>query len=75
MISQKQIKNINLGILKNAKEAEAIAERLNSIENIIRNEQSFLLKQRQIKKVLMEDLLTGKKLVKAEEELITQNEN
>lgn len=75
MISQEQIKNINLGIPKNGKEAEAIAERLKSIENKIRNEQSYLLKQQQIRKGLMEDLLTGKKLVKVAEELVTQNEN
>jgi len=75
MISQEQIKNINLGIPKNGKEVEAIAERLKSIENKIRNEQSYLLKQQQIRKGLMEDLLTGKKLVKVVEELVTQNEN
>ncbi|MBM3160576.1 MAG: restriction endonuclease subunit S [Bacteroidetes bacterium] len=72
MISQEQIKNIKLAIPKEGMETEAIANRLKSIDNIIANEKSFLLKQQQIKSGLMSDLLSGKKLVTVKEELETQ---
>jgi len=75
MISQEQIKNINLIVPKNPKETDAIAERLKNIDSILENEKSYLLKMQSLKKGLMEDLLSGKKQVKATEELITQNEN
>jgi len=75
MISQEQIKNINLIVPKNPKETDAIAERLKNIDAILDNEKSYLQKMQSIKKGLMEDLLSGKKQVKVNEELVKQNEN
>jgi type I restriction enzyme S subunit len=56
-------------------EALKISERLKAIDNKLQTEQTYLQKIQLLKKGLMEDLLTGKKLVKVEEELTTQNEN
>lgn len=64
MISQEQIKNINLGIPKKPVETEEIAKRLISIDKTIVNEQQQLKKLQQIKAGLMGDLLSGKKEVK-----------
>jgi len=75
MISQEQIKNINLIIPKNPKETDAIAERLKNIDTILDNEKSYLQKMQSLKKGLMEDLLSGKKQVKVAEEVLTQSEN
>lgn len=75
MISQEQIKNINLIIPKNPKETDAIAERLKNIDAILDNEKSYLQKMQSLKKGLMEDLLCGKKQVKVAEEVLTQSEN
>jgi type I restriction enzyme S subunit len=52
-----------------------IVKRLRSIDAKLKAEQSYLFKQQQIKFGLMNDLLSGKKLVKVAEELVTQNEN
>lgn len=67
MISQEQIKNINLIIPKNPKETDAIAERLKNIDAILDNEKSYLQKMQSLKKGLMEDLLSGRKQVKINE--------
>lgn len=64
MISQEQIKNINLAIPKKPKETDAIAERLKNIDAMLDNEQAYLQKMQSIKKGLMEDLLSGKKRLK-----------
>jgi type I restriction enzyme, S subunit len=56
-------------------EALIISERLKAIDNKLQTEQTFLQKMQLLKKGLMEDLLSGKKMVKVQEELITQNEN
>ncbi len=55
-------------------EALKISERLKAIDNKLQTEQTYLQKIQLLKKGLMEDLLSGKKMVKVEE-LITQNEN
>lgn len=70
MISQEQIKNINLIVPKNPKETDAIAERLKNIDAILDNEKSYLQKMQSIKKGLMEDLLSGRRQVKVSEPLI-----
>ena len=56
-------------------EQQQIAKRLIAIDNKLEIEQSYLQKMQLLKKGLMEDLLSGKKQVKVEEELIIQNEN
>ena len=56
-------------------EQERIAERLKGIDNKLHTEQTCLQKMQNLKKGLMEDLLSGKKQVKVAEELVTQNEN
>jgi type I restriction enzyme, S subunit len=50
-------------------EQKLIAERLTAIDNKLQTEQTYLQKQQQIKKGLMEDLLSGRKKVNIEEEL------
>lgn len=57
------------------KEQQQISKRLKAIDNKLEIEQTYLQKIQLLKKGLMEDLLSGKKQVKVEEELITQNEN
>jgi type I restriction enzyme S subunit len=57
------------------KEAFQIAERLNSIDNKLQTEQTYLQKMQQLKKGLMEDLLSGRKRVMVDAKEITQNEN
>lgn len=56
-------------------EQKLIAKRLKSVDNKLEIEQTYLQKIHLLKKGLMEDLLSGKKLVKVQEELIIQNEN
>jgi len=56
-------------------EQKRIAERLIVIDNKLQTEQAYLQKMQQLKKGLMEDLLSGKKRVVVTEELVTQNEN
>lgn len=51
-------------IVAKPKEQEKITEILKIIDNNLHSEQSYLEKMQQIKKGLMEDLLTGKKKVK-----------
>jgi len=67
MISQEQIKNINIVIPENPQETVAIAERLRNIDTMLENEQTYLQKMQSIKKGLMEDLLSGRKQVKINE--------
>ena len=55
-------------------ELKKISSVIETLNNKLQTEQTYLQKQQQIKKGLMEDLLTGKKLVKVAEELVTQNE-
>ena len=57
------------------REQEKIAERLLSIDQKLQTEQIYLHKLQQIKQGLMGDLLSGKKTVKVEEELVTHNFN
>ena len=47
-------------------EQRLITERLNSIDNKLQSEQSYLEKMKQLKKGLMEDLLSGRKRVRIE---------
>lgn len=56
-------------------EQNIIAEKLEAIDKTIDTEQTYLQKIKLLKKGLMEDLLTGIKLVKVEEKLTTQTEN
>jgi type I restriction enzyme S subunit len=56
-------------------EQKLIAERLNTLNQKLQTEQDFLHKQQQIKAGLMNDLLSGKKLVAVQEESLTQTEN
>ena len=55
-----------LTIHPSKEEQHAIAERITSIDNNLQSEQSYLEKMQQIKKGLMEDLLSGKKRVRVE---------
>lgn len=55
-------------------EQKVIAERLISIDNKLQVEQDYLLKLQHIKAGLMGDLLSGKKEVKVQKELVTQNQ-
>lgn len=56
-------------------ELDNISPILENLNRTLQTEQTYLQKIQLLKKGLMEDLLTGKKLVKVEEELTTQNEN
>lgn len=73
MISQEQIKNINIVIPENPQETVAIAERLRNIDTMLENEQTYLQKMQSIKKGLMEDLLCGK--VKVSESKFSELKN
>jgi len=52
-----------------------IAEKLRTIDTKLQTEQRYLQKLQLLKKGLMEDLLSGKKSVKVEEEILLRNEN
>lgn len=56
-------------------EQKLIAERIKAINNKLQTEQTYLLKMQNLKKGLMEDLLSGRKQVKVAEEVLTQSEN
>ena len=56
----KDINKLCFPFPKERKEQESIGARLMAIENKIRNEEVSLKKQKQVKKGLMQDLLTGK---------------
>lgn len=56
-------------------EQQQIAKRLKAIDNKLEIELTYLQKMILLKKGLMEDLLSGKRQVKVQEELIIQNEN
>ena len=56
-------------------EQQLVKERLKSIDTKLKTEQAYLQKMQSLKKGLMEDLLSGKKQVRVDAELITQNEN
>ena len=60
----KDINKLRFPFPKERKEQESISARLMGIENKIRNEEVSLKKQKQVKKGLMQDLLTGKVRVK-----------
>ena len=68
---------INKVVVKEISEDEQkiIAERLTAIDSKLQTEQTYLQKMQNLKKGLMEDLLSGRKQVKVAEELVTQNEN
>lgn len=68
---------INKVVVKEIPEDEQIliAERLKTIDNKLHIEQTYLQKMQSLKKGLMEDLLSGRKQVKVNEELVTQNMN
>jgi len=52
-----------------------IEKRIQAIDNKLEIEQTYLQKMQSLKKGLMEDLLSGKRQVKVQEDLIIQNEN
>jgi type I restriction enzyme S subunit len=54
-------------------EALIISERLTAIDNKLQTEQAYLQKMQLLKKGLMEDLLSGRKKVNVDEELVTQD--
>ncbi len=56
-------------------EQQIIAKRLRAIDNKLQTEQTYLQKMQSLKKGLMDDLLSGRKQIKVEEELVTQNVN
>ncbi len=65
------LRDINLLLIcfsKDLVEQEMISKRILSIESKLQSEQTYLQKLQQIKKGLMEDLLSGKKRVKVETE-------
>ena len=68
---------INKVVVKEIPEDEQIliAERLKTIDNKLHIEETYLQKMQSLKKGLMEDLLSGRKQVKVNEELVTQNMN
>lgn len=56
-------------------EQEEIEKRIKAMDNKLQTEQTYLQKMQSLKKGLMEDLLSGRKQVKVNEELVTQNMN
>jgi type I restriction enzyme S subunit len=56
-------------------EQQEIAKRLKSIDNKLEIEQTYLQKMQLLKKGLLEDLLSGKKIVNVDGELLNQNKN
>lgn len=56
-------------------EQRFIVKRLKAIDNKLQTEQTYLQKMQSLKKGLMEDLLSGRRQVKVNEELVKQNEN
>ena len=74
-LNYQQIKAFNFPDIKNQEELEKIASIIESINNKLQIEQTYLQKIQSLKKGLMEDLLSGRKRVKVAEELITQNDN
>jgi len=75
MISQEQIKNIGIVVPSDVEESTSIASRIRTIDNSINTETDYLQKLRQIRAGLMSDLLSRKKEVGIQEELIKQNEH
>ena len=71
-LSLSSVRNTPITLPKTDSEQNLIAERIRMITNKLQTEQTYLQKQQLIKKGLMEDLLTGKKLVKVVEEIQTE---
>lgn len=71
-LSLSSIRNTPITLPKTDTEQNLIAERIRMITNKLQTEQTYLQKQQLIKKGLMEDLLTGKKLVKGAEEKMSE---
>lgn len=74
-LNYQQIKSFHFPVVNETKELEKISFVIQNLNSKIQTEQGYLQKMQQLKKGLMEDLLTGKKKVKVAEELVTQNEN
>jgi type I restriction enzyme S subunit len=74
-LSLSSVRNTPVTLPKTNSEQKLIAERIRIITSKLNTELTYLQKQQQIKKGLMEDLLTGIKLVKVAEELVTQYES
>lgn len=74
-LSLESIRNTPIPIPKDDNEQELIADRINTINNKILIEKVYLNKLQQIKAGLMGDLLSGKKEVKVQGALLTQNEH
>lgn len=70
MISQAQVGDFKINVPKDENELIKMSNRLKSIDKKINNEQSALAKYQQLKAGLMQDLLTGKVEVSAEEEIL-----
>ena len=60
-LNYQQIKGFNFPDIRELKELEKIASIIESINNKLQTEQTYLQKMQQFKKGLMEDLLSGKK--------------
>jgi type I restriction enzyme S subunit len=74
IVNKRQFSEFLVPVAKKT-EALQIAERLKSIDNKLQTEQTYLQKMQSLKKGLMEDLLSGRKQVKVNEELVSQNEH
>lgn len=72
-INSTDLKNLLVNTPKKH-EQKAISKRILTIDNKLQSEQNYLQKLQNIKKGLMEDLLSGKKLVKVPVELEIKNE-
>lgn len=74
-LNYQQIKAFNFPEVINTIELKRIASIIDSLNNKLQTEQTYFQKMQCLKKGLMEDLLSGRKQVKAAEELVTQSEN
>lgn len=74
-LSLASVRSTPITIPKDEAEQNLIAERIKAINNKLQTEQTYLQKMQSLKKGLMDDLLSGKKQVKVNEELVKQNEN
>ncbi len=66
VITRSSFDEVFIPINKKSDEQRMIVEKLTAIDTKLQSEQSYLEKMQQIKKGLMEDLLSGKKKVKVE---------
>jgi len=71
-LSLTSIRNTPILIPQDAKEQLLISERINSVNNKLKSEQTYLQKLQMLKSGLMNELLSGKKLVSVPNELETE---